>query len=206
MEKKIPHQGGLSPKELWQKHKSNIVFVVFLAWMILFPRNPVRIAMTKGTGIIRTTVERLELPRKKQQRLRPEDMRWQLIDSGGKIYSFKDFSDKPVVINVWATWCPPCVAELPSLIKLHETYGNRVHFIFLADDRPEKVRQFLQQKNWNIPVYYSGSKRPFLLQSESIPATFIIDRHQIIRVRKTGAMNWNTPKVKKLMDKLLREP
>jgi len=203
MEKK--QQTGLSPKELWKKHKSNILFVLFLAWMILFPQNPVRIWMTKGVGWVRMMVEPLEKKPEKYRQLTVENKEWQITGLDGQTYRLKDFEGKPLVINVWATWCPPCVAELPSLESLYREYGDRVHFIFLADDRPDKVKAFLQQRQLDIPVYFSASRRPFALRSESIPTTFVLDKNMQIRVRKTGAMDWHTKKVTRLLDKYIKE-
>ncbi|NPA43331.1 MAG: TlpA family protein disulfide reductase [Chlorobi bacterium] len=198
-------QKGLSPRQLWKKHKANIFFVLFLAWMILFPRNPVRIWMTKGAGLLRMAVERIELPEKKQETLRPQDLQWQLTDLAGKTVTLEQLGDKPVLINVWATWCPPCVAELPSLEQLYRRYGDRVHFVFLADDDPAKVRAFLDKRGLDIPVYFETAPRPFALRTSAIPTTFVLDRNRRVRVRKTGAMNWNSRKVRKLLDRLLAE-
>ncbi len=192
-------------RPFWRKHLSNILFVLFLAWMIIFPKNPVRIWMTEAMGFLRTQVESFELDKDEQYTFTPKDYRWQLVDLQGNPVRFSEFKEKTVLINAWATWCPPCVAELPSLEKLYRDYGQKTVFIFLAEDRPAKVETFLQQKNLQIPVYFSYTNRPPMLATRSIPTTFIIDKKGVIRVRKTGAMDWNTRKIRKLLDKLNAE-
>ncbi len=189
----------------WRKQWSNILFVLFLAWMLFFPKNPVRIWLTEAMGFLRTQVESFELDKDEQYSLRPVDFQWKLYDLQGNEMTFAQFKGKPVLINLWATWCPPCVAELPSLAALRKAYGDRVHFIFLAEDHPEKVRAFLRERQLDIPVYFSGRGRPPMIQSRSIPTTFIIDKQGRIRVKKTGAMDWNTGKIKKLLDKYSNE-
>ncbi len=190
-----------SQKSFLKKQWSNILFVLFLAYMIFVPQNPVRIWLTKAVGLVRTQVESFELKNEEQYTLRDNDWEWQLLDLNNQIHTLKEFKDKPILINVWATWCPPCVAELPSLAKLYKARGNEVFFIFLAEDEPSKVQNFLKQRNLEIPVFFAVTPRPPMLKSSSIPTTFIIDKNGVIKVRKTGAMDWNTEKVKNLLKK-----
>ncbi len=195
----------LSPKNLWKKHKFDILFVLFVLWMFLFPKNPVRILLTDWVGKARTAVESFELDNEDQVILSGKDLSWKLVDGNGEAITLEHLKGKPVLINVWATWCPPCVAELPSLEKLYSVYGNRVHFVFLAEDDPKKVKDFLAKRNLDLPVYFSASSRPFVLQSQSIPTTFILDKNMRLKVRKTGAMDWNAQKIRKLLDKYSEE-
>jgi thiol-disulfide isomerase/thioredoxin len=195
----------LSPGQLWRKHKSNIIFVAFILVMFIFPKNPLRIFLTDLVGKARTAVESFELDKDEQKQLSGRDLQWQLSTLNGKMTTFGQLQDKPVLLNIWATWCPPCVAELPSLEKLYKDYGDKVHFVFLAEDHPGKVKAFLEKRNLDIPVYFSASQRPFLLKSGSIPTTFILDKNAVIRVKKTGAMDWNSSKIRKLLDKYSAE-
>ncbi len=195
----------LSPRNLWKKHKSNIIFVAFVLLMFLFPKNPVRIFLTDLAGKARTAVESFELDKEDRKQLSSQDLQWQLLDMNGQRFTLEKLGGQPVLINVWATWCPPCVAELPSLQKLYRDYGDKVHFVFLAEDDPGKVRAFLKKRNLNIPVYFSATQKPFLLQSGSIPTTFVLDKNKTLRIKKTGAMDWNANKIRKLLDKYISE-
>src|SRR6056297_2244607 len=110
-----------------------------------------------------------------------------------------------VLINVWATWCPPCVAELPGFIELYSDYKDKVTFAFVANDEKEKVRAFLKKKGYELPVYFQASGMPQELESRSIPVTYILDKKGNIVVDKTGAANWNSYKTRSLLDELISQ-
>jgi len=130
---------------------------------------------------------------------------WKLYGGNGKNVAVQDFEGKVVLINFWATWCPPCVAEMPNLQELYNSYGDKVNFLFIAHDEARKVNKFLDKNGYEIPVFYEKGGTPEKLNSRSIPITFIIDKKGAIVVRETGASNWNSKKIRTLLDTLLIE-
>jgi len=193
----------MHPRELWKKRKWDILFIVFLAYMVFVPQNPVRIYLTKAMGWARIYVENLELKKEKQYPLSDKDWEWMLTDARRNPVKLADYKGKVILINFWSVNCPPCVAELPSLEELYKTYGDKVVFLFVSYDSPSKALRFLEQKGIDIPVYFPATSIPGPLRSSVIPTTIVIDREGTIRTRKTGAMDWNTRKAKRLLDKLL---
>lgn len=135
--------------------------------------------------------------------LNKKDYQWQFLDSGQQEKQLKDFQDKPILINFWATWCPPCIAEMPSLLKLQKDYGNKVHFLFISQENQTVTYSFLQEKKWSFNSYRPLSREPLLLQSNSLPTTFIIDTNGNILVKETGNKNWNGDSVRELLDTLI---
>lgn len=133
------------------------------------------------------------------------DYSWQIVDANGASLNVENKRGQVVLINFWATWCPPCVAEMPSFQKLFRDYGDEVTFLFVAEDEPEKVNEFLKKKEYSLPVYYSTSQAPADLVAPSIPKTYIIDKEGKIVVNKTGAANWNSAAVRLLLDDLLKQ-
>lgn len=128
---------------------------------------------------------------------------WRLMNQQGKMETLEAYRGEVLVINFWASWCPPCVAEMPSLVELHETFGDQVVFLFVAKDNPVKVKQYLEKQGFRIPLYYSATPIPAPLSSSSLPTTYIIDRHGRIAVEKVGAANWNSDTVHELLTELI---
>lgn len=141
----------------------------------------------------------------KDQRKELQDYHWQLMGIDGTPLDFQTLRGEVVLVNMWATWCPPCVAEFPSFVKLHQDYGEKLVFAFVARDDPKKVEAFLQRKGYDLPVYYSVSDSPAEFSGSSIPATYIIGRSGEIAVDKKGAANWNSGETRELLDALLLE-
>ncbi len=114
---------------------------------------------------------------------------------------------KVVIINYWATWCPPCVAEMPSFQALYEEYKDQdeVVFLFLTNDTPEKLTAFLNRKQYTLPVYIENNTVFSNLNPTSIPTTYIANKTGEIKVKKTGAVQWNSEKVHNIIAQLLTE-
>ncbi|MDF0708854.1 MAG: TlpA disulfide reductase family protein [Bacteroidota bacterium] len=130
---------------------------------------------------------------------------WSLVDLEGRPTNLQSKKGEVILVNVWATWCPPCVAELPGFVDLYSDYKDKVSFAFVANDEKDKVVAFLKKKGYELPVYFQASAMPSELESGSIPVTYIIDRKGNIVVDKTGAANWNSDSTRDLLDGLLSE-
>ena len=101
-----------------------------------------------------------------------------LTDLNGKSVSLSDFRGKIIVLDFWATWCPPCRREIPDFIDLQREYGSRgVQIVGIALDEPEKVQAFARQNGMNYPVLLGSDEISMKYGGiEGIPTTFIIDR------------------------------
>ncbi len=184
-------------KQWMKKHWSNVLFAVFLILM-LFPttRTPIQVAINRIFSFPPSVMEE-----DKQEKL--TDYNWQLIEIDGNEVNLKEAEGKVILINVWATWCPPCIAEMPSLQALYDDYKEEVNFYFIANDNPDAVKRFMQKNNYTFPVTVQASNAPDLLKSNSLPTTFLIDQEANLLVNKTGAANWNSSSFRNQLDKLL---
>lgn len=133
-----------------------------------------------------------------------EDYDFKLVNSKGNVVNLLDYKGEVIFINFWATWCPPCVAEMPGLQLLYNAYGEKVTFLFIARDKKEKVSNFITKKNYNLPVYFESGFTPKTLYSAALPTTFIIDKKGNIVVAETGSADWNSESVHILLDGLLK--
>src|SRR5690606_6035061 len=120
------------------------------------------------------------------------DYHWRLNHLDGSSANFAAAEGKVIILNFWATWCPPCVAEMPSFQKLYDDYGDRAAFYFVSQEEEEPLKRFLEKRGYSLPVYRSLTRIPEQLVSNSLPTTFVISASGEILVRKTGAADWNT--------------
>lgn len=99
---------------------------------------------------------------------------------------------KAVFLNYWATWCGPCRAEMPSIQRLYDKSRDLgVVFLLVSDEKPEKIRTYLQKNSFTMPVYRSTKGRPAALQTEGIPATFILASDGRVSFSHVGAARWD---------------
>ena len=134
-----------------------------------------------------------------------EDYNWELRSMDGKPFNLKEAKGEVIVLNFWATWCPPCIAEMPGMQKLYDDYKDKAIFIFASNERADVINGFLAKKKYQLPVYNPRASAPEALASESIPTTYIIDKKGEIVISKTGAADWNSKKVRALIDELALE-
>ena len=123
--------------------------------------------------------------------------------------NFKDYRGRVVVLNIWATWCPPCMAELPSLGKLaaHYSTNKDVAVICLSQESADTVFKSRGAQASEAPIYaLSGDRLLGVYQTDAIPATFVIDRQGMIVAKHVGAANWSDPSVIKFIDSLRERP
>ena len=187
--------------EFIKKNISNILFFAFIIFLFTPFGLPVRTYLIKGVSYVSTRVLNMEIEESEREHLNSYD--WQLVDLQANDVDFKLLKGKVIVVNFWATWCPPCIAEMPSFQKLYDDYQNKVEFLFVANDDESKVKKFIDDKNYTFQVYFQMTKSPEELQSNSLPTTFIISKKGEIVVNKTGAADWNSGKVRKLLDELI---
>jgi thiol-disulfide isomerase/thioredoxin len=119
---------------------------------------------------------------------------FQLTAVDGSIINLVDFKGKKVFVNLWATWCPPCRKEMPSIEKLtQKTDKEKVAFVMLSlDENFEQAKQFIKVNNLKLPIYYPAENLPAMFNTEGIPATFIFnEKGELIKVNK-GMENYDT--------------
>lgn len=99
-----------------------------------------------------------------------------LVDVNNKPVDFSAFKGKVVFVNNWASWCPPCIAEMPTIQELkNKVKGEDIVFVMVSfDEDPEKAKSFMGKKGYDFEVYFPGESYPY--PTSSIPATFVLDK------------------------------
>ncbi|MBK6527153.1 MAG: TlpA family protein disulfide reductase [Crocinitomicaceae bacterium] len=134
----------------------------------------------------------------------PEKERnWALFDTENKLYNFDEFKGKPIVLSFWATWCPPCRAELPELQELKNEMKGSIHVIAVSEESMEVIQ------NSELPLDYdflfNTPQIPAYYKVDSYPTLLVIDKKMNIVFRNKGAGSLNTEENKSFLKNLIRE-
>lgn len=133
-----------------------------------------------------------------------------LEDMDGKKFSLKNYRGKVVLVNFWATWCPPCRREMPSMERLYEKLEGK-NFVVLALNQMEDVDQVFTytgelQVSPTFPILFDKDSNVSRAYSVlGLPTTYLIDKKGNIRFRAIGGRDFDHPEVKKLILQLIQE-
>jgi thiol-disulfide isomerase/thioredoxin len=137
------------------------------------------------------------------------DYQFTIKNLSGNKFPFDKYKGKVVFINLWATWCGPCRAEMAGIQKLYSSIASdSIAFVMLSLDRDtdqEKVVKYVNTKGFTFPVYLPSGRLTQQLTVPSIPTTFVIGRDGKIAAKEVGTTNFNTEKFKKFL-RQLNEP
>ncbi|WP_405371076.1 TlpA family protein disulfide reductase [Nonlabens sp. Asnod2-A12] len=178
---------------------SNIIFIVVIALLIIpQTRKPIQVALQK----IRVQLfSPSTLDKEDQQQLEPFTYHLRTLDGISK--GIEIGQGRVTFISYWATWCPPCIAEFPSIDKLFKDYGNEIDFLLITNEDPEIVKRFLKEKEFDIPVVLPQMNTPEELYESSIPTSYIIDATGKVIIKEQGAVDWNSTEIREVIDQLI---
>jgi thiol-disulfide isomerase/thioredoxin len=162
----------------WKKEVKSwgliLAFFAFLYFTGLLPVVQGAIqSILLSTGLIKPRLERVDLTDKKF------DYRAQFKDFEGNIIDLQDYRGKTVFINLWASWCGPCRAEMPHISELYKSVKDTPDLEFLMiglDNDIKKSMDFMEGKTWTFPVAHASFGLNQSLQSESIPTTLVVNK------------------------------
>lgn len=183
--------------KLNKKNISNLIFVILLLlFFIPNTRGMMQIFLTRIFSFSPSIENASE-----QKKIATYD--WKLHGVNTESMNLSEAKGKVVLINFWATWCPPCIAEMPSLQDLYTDYKDKAVFLFVTNEVDEDIYKFMNAKKFDYPVYRSLSNDPSPFVKSPIPQTYLLDKEGKIIIDETGAADWNTSKVRETMDKLI---
>jgi thiol-disulfide isomerase/thioredoxin len=135
------------------------------------------------------------------------DLDWPLVSLvDGKEVNLSSLKGKVLFINLWATWCGPCVQEMPSIDRLYQDFANRddVAFLLISLDRsPDAAKRFVASKSLKAPVYYPKANPPASFRADGIPVTIIVRKNGTQEERHEGFKDWSASG--RLLDELAKE-
>lgn len=127
------------------------------------------------------------------------------VQDGQTKVTLSQFRGQVVVLNFWATWCPPCVEEMPSLVEMQRRMKAKgITVLAVSVDVDESAyHQFVKDHNVNLlTVRDADQKSNSLYGTFKFPETYVIDRNGIMRRKFIGAVDWNDPEVTEFLSKL----
>ena len=130
----------------------------------------------------------------------------QFTDLDSKMFSIQDFKGKTLFINYWATWCNPCLAEMPSMADLYERYSSNdaIIFLYLSREELKTIQEYIPKDEslQKLPIYKVVTDDEFFATT-GIPTTFIINSSGDLIVKDVGSAFWNDQSVFNFIDNLL---
>ena len=132
-----------------------------------------------------------------------------LADLQGQVIRLSDLRGQVVLLNFWATWCPPCRAEMPSMQALYQKYreqGLAILAISSDVEGKDRVAPFIEKRGFSFPVLVDprnvvGTR----VRVGGIPTSYLLDKQGRVVGRDVGARNWNSAKMRRRIDQLLAE-
>lgn len=120
-----------------------------------------------------------------------------LVTPAGDKVRLGNYKGKVLFINLWASWCPPCVAEMPTIETLydHVSDNENIKFLLISEDRNrEKAINFMEGRGFSMPYYFPISGLPLVFQSPYIPTTYVISKEGEIIYKHEGIADYSTNK------------
>ncbi len=126
-----------------------------------------------------------------------------VIGDGSQSVDLAKLRGRIVILNLWATWCAPCVEELPSLLALQQRNPQLAVVGIATDEDPDVYKHFLVQHHVDLLTVRDADQRiNALYGTVQIPETYIIDRNGILRRKFIGAQDWTSPEITDYLAKL----
>ena len=180
----------------------NAVFVVFILIVLFVPS--AKAMMIRGLmeiGLFKpdtTAKPRALLPADGLAGIRFKNASGTVLDLG-------DLKGKVVFLNFWATWCPPCLAEMPAVNKLYKQFKDDKEVVFIladADSDFGKAQKYMDRKGYQLPVFAVASSIPESLFSGALPTTIVFDKEGRVSYHESGAADYANAKFIEFIKKL----
>jgi thiol-disulfide isomerase/thioredoxin len=185
-------------KTFLRKRWSDILLGLFLLLMIIpQTRQPIQIFIQRLIAFSPSTVA-------EDEQIRLENYNLQLQNSNSEIINLTDYQDQVIILNFWATWCPPCIAEMPDFSKVYKDYSDKVNFFFITQEKWDKINTFEEKRNFELP-YFRLLEPNATLDYRTLPTTYVIDKKGKIVIDKVGVADWNAKSFREDLDKLIAE-
>lgn len=190
-------------KSLFSKF-SDIFFVIFIIALII-PAS--RKNILASINSVKSKIIPPKSTEKVIDKLTENDYYWKMQDLNGQTVTLNDFKGKVIFINFWATWCGPCIGEMPEIQKFYDKFknNNNVAFIIATSDDLQTAQNFIKKKGYSFPVFVLTNGVPKCLEHNAIPTSFLINKKGEIVLKQKNVANWGGTKMENNVKKLLED-
>ncbi len=153
---------------------------------------------TMQRGLLATGLIKPDIPAETEN-LPEANLEFYFADLNGSVTSLNEFKGKAVFMNIWATWCPPCIAEMPSIQALYNDFRDNpnVKFVLVSMDEDfEKAKEFMEKREYDLPIYHYRTKAPGTYESTVIPTTYVISADGKLAMEKRGLAKYDSDEFK----------
>jgi len=119
------------------------------------------------------------------------DFQW--LDEGGAMHHLDEYKGQPVLLHLWASWCPPCRAEMPDLSVWLKKHPEVTFLPVSVDSEFADARNFLDSEHFDMPALLTDQSQAFAMGARGLPTTIIIGPNGMIKQGYIGASNWLDP-------------
>ncbi len=187
---------------------SNIIYAVVMAFLLVVLINPdAKSLVLKGmmeVGVFSPSIpDQPQVGDRKEVKLAPEAA---FENGAGEQVKISSLKGKVIFINFWATWCPPCRVEMPTIDKLYAKFKDNKDIVFLvvdADNKYAKSNQYLADHDLDLPLFVPSGNIPYDYFSGALPTTVMINKKGEIVFRHAGAADYSDPKMVDFVEKLI---
>ncbi len=150
-------------------------------------------------GII--TPNQVDVPAEEGTETEMADFSLELRDTQGNPVSLSDYKGKVIFINVWASWCPPCIAEMPGIDALHKKLpeGEVEMMMVSVDEDFERAKQFVKRKGYGFKIYTVEGELPDFYEAKTLPTTFVIDSEGKLAYKTRDMYDYNSEEFRQFL-------
>ncbi|MEX2456287.1 MAG: TlpA disulfide reductase family protein [Balneolaceae bacterium] len=129
-------------------------------------------------------------------------------DEDEMVQSLEQYEGDVIFMNIWATWCPPCIAEMPSIYSLYNRFDEDDNVTFLlvsVDEEFDKAKEFMKDRDFSMPIYHFRNRAPGAYESSVVPTTYVITPDGKLAFKKEGLSKYDTPKFEAFLRNLAND-
>ena len=181
-------------KNILSKIKKNRGSILFYAVILIFIFSPTAKALLLR-GIMSTGLFKADIKKENSKEI-SQAPTFSFTDANGILFTSASLKGKVVLINFWASWCPPCRAEMPSLNKLYKDLQNDNQIVFLfvnEDEDKKKAINYIENNNFSIPLFTRISVSEEIFNG-TLPTTIVLNKEGKIVLKHEGMADYNNEK------------